>query len=120
MMLKDIILLPESSFLLIFHIFFLSDSATLISSFLTSSSFCPQLIKSQILSLPHTELAALSVHPKKCDFVNFPTDKERHKNLKSASVTEEKEMPKQWEGKQEPWTNAKTVVRAEKDKDEKS
>lgn len=29
---------------------------------------------------------------------------------------EEKEMSKQWEGKQDPWTNAKMVVRVEEDK----
>lgn len=94
---------------------FLSDSVTLISSFLTSSGFCPQIIKSQILSLSHTDLAAISVHPWKCKFINFPKRKTDIKIWK-VCPSEEKEISKQWEGKQDPWTNAKIVARVEKDK----
>lgn len=47
---------------------------------------------------------------------NIPTEKGKYKDSKSAATIEEKEMSKQWEGKQDPWTEAKTMVRVEEEK----
>lgn len=86
-----------------------SDSTTFISSFL-SSCFCPQLFKSRIFSLflVQVQLPSLSVQKN----VNFLVSLQgRHKDSKSAATIKEKEMSKQWERKQNPWTEPKTKVR---------